>query len=126
LNYTNLDAGRDREALGRSRGGVSTKIHLIADRRCRPHSRVLTAGQRHDSIAFDAVLAALRVRRRGPGRPRTRPDHLLGDKAYSNKAIRATLRRRRIKVTIPEPDDQQRNRTRRGRHGGRPPSFNPE
>lgn len=109
--------------MGRSRGGVTTKVHLIADRRCRPQSRVITAGQRHDSIAFEAVLAGVRVRRRGRGRPRTRPHHLLGDKAYSNKSIRAVLRRRGIRATIPEPDDQKANRARRGRHGGRPPRF---
>jgi len=125
-NYRNLDAEHDREALGRSRGGVTTKIHLVADRRCRPQSRVVTAGQRHDSIAFDAVMAGIRVRRPGPGRPRTRPDRLLGDKAYSSKAIRAALRRRGIAVTIPEPDDQKDNRARRGRRGGRPPAFDRE
>ena len=54
-NYKNLDADHDREALGRSRGGVSTKVHLVADRRCRPQARVITAGQCHDSIAFDAA-----------------------------------------------------------------------
>jgi transposase len=122
-NYKNLDAEGDREAIGRSRGGLSTKVHLIADRRCRPQSRVVTAGQRHDSITFEAVLAGISVRRRGPGRPRTRPDHLLGDKAYSSKTIRATLRRRGIRATIAEPDDQKANRVRRGRRGGRPPGF---
>jgi transposase len=50
-----------------------------------------------------------------PGRPRTRPGRLLGDKAYSSAAIRAHLRRRTIKATIPEPADQARNRRRRGR-----------
>jgi transposase len=119
-------AGRDREALGRSRGGLSTKIHLLADARCRPLARVTTAGQRHDSLAFEPLMAALRICRSGPGRPRTRPDRLLADKAYSSRAIRAHLRRRRITATIPEPADQARNRARRGRHGGRPPAFDAE
>ena len=125
-NDTTSDAGCDREALGRSRGGVTTKIHLAADSRCRPISRVTTAGQRHDCLAFDAVLARIRIRRRGRGRPRTRPDRVLADKAYSSRAIRSGLRRRRIKATIPEPAGQQANRLRRGRHGGRPPKFKPE
>jgi hypothetical protein len=34
--------GGGREALGRSRGGLTTKIHLAADRRCRPLTRILT------------------------------------------------------------------------------------
>jgi transposase len=67
----------------------------------------------------------LTIARRGPGRPRTRPGRLLGDKAYSSAVIRAHLRRRGIKATIPEPADQVRNRLRRGSAGGRPPAFDP-
>jgi transposase len=71
-------------------------------------------------------MAALRIARRGRGRPRTRPGRLLADKAYSNKAIRGYLRRRRINTTIPEPDDQIAHRRARGSAGGRPPAFDPE
>jgi transposase len=59
----------------------------------------------------------------GRGRPRTRPDHLTGDKAYSSRANRQALRARRIRHTIPERDDQQANRARKGARGGRPPTF---
>ena len=65
----------------------------------------------------------LTLARRGGGRARTRPGQVLGDKAYSTTAIRAHLRKRGIKATIPEPADQARNRVRRGRAGGRPPAF---
>jgi len=68
-------------------------------------------------------MASLRILRRGPGRPRTRPTHLLADKAYSTTAIRSHLRRRHIKATISEPVNQARNRRARGRRGGRPPAF---
>jgi hypothetical protein len=114
-----------REALGRSRGGLTSKIHLAADTRCRPIARVTTAGHRHDSLPFEAVMARIRIRRPGRGRPRTRPGHVLGDKAYSSRGIRAHLRRRRISATIPQPVDQVKNRLRRGRKGGRPPAFDP-
>ena len=60
------------------------------------------------------------------GRPRTRPGRVLGDKAYSSRGIRAYLRRRRIKATIPEPADQKKNRRRLGAKGGRPPRFDSE
>jgi transposase len=86
-------------------------------------ARVTSPGQRHDSLAFLPVMSALRIRRRGPGRPRTRPGRVLADKAYSSKAIRAHLRRRGITATIPEPGDQIKNRAARGRRGGRPPTF---
>ena len=114
-----------REALGRSRGGLTCKLHLVADRRCRPIAQLLTAGHRHDSIAFEALLAAVCIHRRGAGRPRTRPDRVLADKAYSNKTIRAYLRRRGIRTTIPEPADRQAHRARRGQRAGRPPAFDP-
>jgi transposase len=68
-------------------------------------------------------MEAIRVPRLGPGRPRTRPDHVLGDKGYSSKAIRTRLRRKGITHTIPERADQARNRTRRGSRGSRPPAF---
>ena len=116
----------DREALGRSRSGLSTRIHLLGDAGCRPLARATTAGQRHDSLAFEPLMGRLKVARTGPGRPRTRPDRLLGDKAYSNRKIRAHLHRRGIKATIPEKSDQREARVAKGSAGGRPPAFEPE
>jgi transposase len=71
-------------------------------------------------------MAGIQIRRRGRGRPRTRPAQILADKAYSSRTIRAHLRRRRIKATIPEPANQRANRLARGSNGGRPPQFSPE
>jgi len=72
------------------------------------------------------VLERIRVLRPGGGRPRTRPDRVLADKAYGSRANRAYLRRRGIRCTIPEKADQVRHRKARGRTGGRPPAFDPE
>jgi transposase len=71
-------------------------------------------------------MAGIRIRRNGAGRPRTRPGQVLGDKAYSSRAIRSHLRRRRIRASIPEPVDQRANRQRRASMGGRPPDFDAE
>ncbi|MFE6382399.1 IS5 family transposase [Streptomyces roseolus] len=117
--------GRD-PALGRSRGGLTSKIHLACDGRGRPLAFVVTGGNTNDCTRFTAVMEAIRVPRTGPGRPRVRPDHVLGDKCYSSKAIRTWLRRRGIPHTIPERADQARNRARRGSRGGRPPAFDRE
>jgi len=46
------------------------------------------------------------------GRPRTRPDRLRGDKAYSSRAIRTHLRQRAIVAVIPEPADPAGHRNR--------------
>jgi transposase len=91
----------------------------------RPLSIVVTAGQAGDSPQFAAVLGGIRVPRLGSkgGRPRTRPDRVLADKAYSSRANRALLRCRGIRAVIPEKDDQAAHRRARGRRGGRPPAF---
>lgn len=112
-------------ALGRSRGGLSTKIHQLVDGRGRPLVVAVTAGQAGDSPMLRWLLAELAVARPGRGRPRTRPDALLGDKAYSSRANRALLRAKQVKTVIPQPDDQIAHRRRRGSAGGRPPAFDP-
>ncbi|UKY55569.1 IS5 family transposase [Streptomyces inhibens] len=116
----------DDHALGRSRGGLTTKVHLVCDGRGRPDALLITPGQRHDSTCAQALLERIRVPRTGPGRPRRRPDHVIADKAYSSRGFRGYLRRRGIAHTIPEKTDQQRHRHHRGRRGGRPPGFNRE
>lgn len=115
----------DDHAIGRSRGGPTTKIHLACDGHGRPLSVVLTGGNVNDCTMFTHVMAGVRFDRSGPGRPRTRPDRVLADKGYSSRAIRDHLRRRGIPATIPERRDQQANRQRRGHAGGRPPTFDP-
>lgn len=68
------------------------------------------------------LLASIRVPR-PCGRPRTRPDRVVADKAYSSRAIRTHLRARGIGAVISEPDDQKAHRKRRGTRGGRPVSY---
>jgi transposase len=84
---------------------------------------VLTAGQVHDSTQLEPVLDAIRVPRRGRGRPRKRPARLLADKGYSYRKCRRALRRRKVRHTIPERRDQRAQRQAAGRRGGRPPAF---
>ena len=89
-------------------------------------SLLVTAGQRGDSPQFTAVIEGIRVPRPGGGRPRIRPDRVLADKAYSSKANRAYLRRRKIKATIDQPRDQAAHRKNKGSSGGRPPMIDRE
>ncbi|MFE1291107.1 IS5 family transposase [Streptomyces sp. NPDC058751] len=114
---------RNDHALGRSRGGLTTKIHLTCDGKGRPLAILLTPGQRHDSVCARPLLERIRVPRTGPGRPRCRPDRVVADKAYSSRGFRVYLRKRGIACTIPEKNDQKRHRRNRGRRGGRPPAF---
>ncbi|MFE4516725.1 IS5 family transposase [Kitasatospora sp. NPDC056783] len=126
FNGTNQAESRSDPAdhgLGRSRGGLTTKVHLAVEHGQKPLSFLVTAGRRHDSPEFQPVLERIRVPRAGVGRPRCRPDRVRADKAYGSRANRDYLRKRGIRCTVPEKSDQIRNRKRLGAHGGRPPKF---
>jgi transposase len=97
------------QALGRSRGGFSTKLHLRCDARGRPVTFHLTGGERHDLIGVGPLFerGALRTGRRG--RPRWKPEAIIGDKAYSAAWLLDVLRRKRIVPLIPSRSDQPDN-----------------
>ncbi len=105
--------------LGRSRGGLTGRIHLAADRRSRPLALILTVGQAGDSPQSIPLLAKVRVRL-PVGRPRTAPGAVAGDKAYSSRGNRACLCIRGIKAVIPEERDQAASRKKKGARGGGP------
>lgn len=114
------------EGLGRSRGGLTSKIHLAGEGGRRPLAFLITPGQWADSPQLVPVpngsgSSAPAVAIRAPA-----PHHLGGDRAYSSRRNRRYLRRRQIKHTIPEPKDQRANRRRRGNRGGRPAGFDRE
>lgn len=104
-------------ALGRSRGGLSTKIHALADQTCTPVLALLTGGQAGDNPMLATLVAALKELGHDQGY------RLLADKAYSHPSTRIFLRDRKIKHTIPEKSDQIARRKAKGSKGGRPPGF---
>jgi transposase len=69
---------------------------------------VLTPGQRHEATAFERLLEQGAVRRPRRGRPRVRPERVVGDKGYTGRARRAYCRRRGIRYTIPRRRDERR------------------
>jgi transposase len=109
--------------VGRSRGGLSSKLHAAVDANGMPLAIILTGGQRHDGAVFTEVINDIRVPRIGPGRPRTRPDAVIADKAYSNGIIRDYLTRRGIKTVIPQKSNEKTSRKNKGSAGGRPPAL---
>lgn len=70
--FYDLDESDDH-AIGRSRGGLTTKIRLAFDGLGRPLSIVLTGGNVNDCTVFTQVLAGIWMPRPGRGRPWTRP-----------------------------------------------------
>lgn len=125
-NYTNLREEPADHGIGRSRGGLTSKVHLACDGAGRPLSVLVGPGQGGDSPMFGLLLEGICVPRIGGGAPRRRPDEVRADKAYTSKANRELLRSKGIKAVIPERSDQMTNRKNKGRAGGRPPTFDTE
>ena len=99
--------GQAHEAPGRSRGGFSTKAHVRAEGGGKSLAFVVSGGERDESRYLAALLAGGRVRRGGRGRPRGRPDRLVGDNGYSYPTVRRLLARRGIRAVIPRRSDQR-------------------
>ncbi len=76
--------GAERNALGRSRGGFSTKIHARSNAEGLPIAVVITPGQDHDVTAYPALMEEVD----------DDPEHLLGDKGYDSDGVRADIEQR--------------------------------
>ncbi len=68
----------------------------------------MTAGQRHEQSAFEALVDQGAVKRVGRGRPRLRPKRMVGDKGYSSEKARRMLRRRHMTPVIPTKSNERR------------------
>ena len=90
LGIRRTKRGERLQAIGRSRGGRTTKIHLLTDEFGRPHVLHLTAGQASDIVAAADLIAQ--------GRPAKR---LLADRAYDGDALRHALASRGTLAVIP-------------------------
>jgi transposase len=94
-------------ALGYSKGGFTTKIHLL----CENHGILLgiyiTPGQQHESTVFEIVIErVLLPHHRGQ---RFWPERLAGDKGYSCRHIRRWLKRHGIRDVIPTKKNEPRD-----------------
>nr|WP_197355285.1 IS5 family transposase [Ralstonia pseudosolanacearum] len=89
--------GCRNSALGRSRGGLSTKIHLAVDSRGRPVRIVLTGGHRNDITQAWALLAGFK------------PQYVLADKGYDSRALVELIEVQGSEAVIP-PRSCQRPR----------------
>jgi transposase len=75
--------------VGRSRGGLTTKIHTLTDAQGRPLRFILTGGEAHDSTTAADLLA---------GRATT---GVIADKAYDNNALRELIANAGAEAVIP-------------------------
>ena len=92
------------QAIGHSRGGLSTKIHALVDALGNPLAFLLTPGQAHDLVGADALL------------PQMAADRLIADKAFdADTRVRQPLAAAGKSAVIP-PRDHRRTA----------PDFDPE
>lgn len=77
------------QAIGRSRGGLTTKIHALVDALGNPVEVMLTPGQAHDLTCAEPLLESVD------------PGALLGDKAFDADPFIDALERRNIAPVIP-------------------------
>jgi transposase len=84
--------------MGRSRGGLTTKIHALVDAEGRPVRLELTAGQTHDSQPALAMLEAMRE-----------GTILLADKAYDSDAIRQLAENKKAWANIPPKSNRRKS-----------------
>ena len=91
MSWQRAEKGAHRRALGRSRGGFTSKLHCLADGQGRPLAFHLTVGEAADCKAYDVLIDL----------PERAPDALLADKGYDADAIRVDLDSRSIKAVIP-------------------------
>lgn len=73
------NGGQAEQALGRSRGGFSTKIHVTVDGLGNPLRLSLTAGQRHDIIQAADMIVDLDF------------EHIIADRGYTAQDFRAAI-----------------------------------
>jgi transposase len=95
-------------ALGRSRGGWGSKLHLVSDGAGVPLAACVTAGQAHESTPFECLMQEVR-----PPRRERWPGKAAGDKGYSYPRVRRWLARRGIDAVIPQRSDEVERESRR-------------
>lgn len=85
----NPRGGQAAQAIGRTKGGINTKLAAIVEGGGRAVALGLAAGQRHDLYAVDPLLPCLRRHR------------AVADKGFDADTFRARLGRQRTSVCIP-------------------------
>ncbi len=106
------EESRERQGIGQSRGGLSTKIHVLCEGAGQPISVKVTAGQAHESTQAEPLLDSVGIKGKR-GRPRRRFDHTAGDKAYDSVEFRRAVRRRGSRPVIPHRRDHHGEYPRR-------------
>lgn len=99
----------DDHALGRSKGGFTTKMHLLSDGNGNPLGFYLTGGQVHESTVVDEVLMSANDLTDCEGEPVAWPISVSGDKGYRANWIDQYLIDLGIQPVIPSKANEDRS-----------------
>jgi len=81
--------GKDFNGIGKTKGGWTTKIHVVVDAEGHPIRMKIAAGQKNDNLFAKTLLYGKKAK------------HVIGDKAYDSNDIRYYLMVRKEKAVIP-------------------------
>ncbi len=93
------NGGQEEQALGRSRGGFSTKIHILVDALGNPLRFILTGGHRHDITQAEALLESYQFK------------YVLADKAYDADALLTAIANSGAETVIPPKKNRTEQRS---------------
>lgn len=92
------NGSQSEQALGRSRGGFSTKIHVVVDALGNPLRFILTGGQRHDITQAEALIDSFQF------------EHVVADKAYDANSLLETIADSGAEAVIPPSKNRTEQR----------------
>ena len=95
----NPEQSRQNQALGQSRGGLTTKIHVLSEGQGKPITGLITPGQQAEVQQAEKLLDQVAIGGK-PGPPRRRFERIGGDKGYDSEPLRQALRRRGSRPVI--------------------------
>ena len=103
------------DAIGKTKRGKGTKFMVVVDGEGVPIGVSVHSASPAEITLIEETLSTIRVPRGGPGRPRSRPERLIADKAYDSDPFRERLLRRGIELIAPHRSNRRRPKTQDGR-----------
>lgn len=91
----NPAGGQAAQAMGRTKGGLNTKLHALSDDRAQPQAFILTAGQEADVTHAPALLEQAEAR------------HVIMDRGYDSDALRELITAKGMRPCIPSRSNRK-------------------
>ena len=103
------------DAIGKTKRGKGTKCMVVVDGEGVPLGASVHSASPAEIMLIEETLKTISVPRSGPGRPRSRPERLVCDKAYDSDPFRKRLKGRGIELIAPHRANRRRAKTQDGR-----------